>query len=324
MLTNIDRTRTEYIDDGTTMERSIRAWAGSLTDDEGKSLQCDAENGGADRNAYLFAPRHHLEKAKKLLLEYRERLRIFGTREKQFHASEAAATGRYPNEIYVPTAAVTNNLDFMMSLTASEHWWEKAPPSVKAAISTPTTTQFRQPVSQQRATTIPNVTPPSIPDADETTAASTHSHMSATHSNMTSTSVFEARFAALENSMKKKNKIFQDQQDSTNKRFDSLQQNILQAMENSQMSMIAVNQMSAQINTIQQSLATLTAHWNPTINPAHISKTPCQSPSRAASISESTDSTIKSPIKKKVKRKSEAPGSVQYQSNTDPAGRDKC
>jgi hypothetical protein len=74
LLTNIDRIRTEHIENGSTIERSLRDLASSLRNKQGQSLQCDAENGGKDRNAYLFVPRHHVSLVKTELASYRNRL----------------------------------------------------------------------------------------------------------------------------------------------------------------------------------------------------------------------------------------------------------
>jgi hypothetical protein len=54
---NIDRNRTESTNSTATIHsRSTRAWANSLQTSDGKSLQCDAENGGSDKKAYLLVP----------------------------------------------------------------------------------------------------------------------------------------------------------------------------------------------------------------------------------------------------------------------------
>ena len=76
-------------------------------------MQCDVENGGKDRNAYLLTPRHHSEAVKAAYRAYRERVHPFKQREERFHAGlEEAGT---PTSIYVPTQSVRANISFLQS-----------------------------------------------------------------------------------------------------------------------------------------------------------------------------------------------------------------
>ena len=74
-ILQLDRIRTEKAT-GTlpAIDRSARSWAASLTDDDGKNLQCDVVSGSLDRQVYLLAPIHHLQRVKNELKEYMERI----------------------------------------------------------------------------------------------------------------------------------------------------------------------------------------------------------------------------------------------------------
>ena len=131
---NIDRIRTEYISNSTTLERSTREWATSLKlSENGQSLRCDAENGGKDKRAYLLVPTAFLEKAKHEYEKYKHRLK----QSSQFRNYTPAlphdgSIGKNdkPQEIYVPTAAVLRNLQFLQTMS-SESIWRAAPAAVR-------------------------------------------------------------------------------------------------------------------------------------------------------------------------------------------------
>jgi hypothetical protein len=144
---NIDRERQEQY--GTTnLSRSTRDWARSLKTDEGQPLRCDAENGGPDRRAYLLVSTPHLERAKIELQRYLQAIQQ--TNQNQFDLSSDRRTNitdhTRPNEIYIPTPAVLQNLNFLNSLTAEEVW-KGAPQSIR----TPPTA--KQPVRPGNPTT---------------------------------------------------------------------------------------------------------------------------------------------------------------------------
>ena len=74
LVTNIDRLRTEYNSQKSTLERTTREWAESLTDVRGKSLQCDVENGGNNRAVLLLVPKENMPMATRALRAYNERI----------------------------------------------------------------------------------------------------------------------------------------------------------------------------------------------------------------------------------------------------------
>lgn len=130
LMTNIDRICREMAPDGTVIERSMRQWAENLYDKKGLSMQCDVENGGRDRNAYMLAPKKFEEKVKAELKAYKARVRPFKQREEQFHAS-LQQPGR-PNSIYVPTQSAISNIAFLQSfISSADHWCSRSCQTVR-------------------------------------------------------------------------------------------------------------------------------------------------------------------------------------------------
>jgi hypothetical protein len=70
LVINVDRLRRETTN-GINMERSARDWVATLRLESGKPMQCDVENGGTDRRAYMIAPTNNLETAKTALEHYK-------------------------------------------------------------------------------------------------------------------------------------------------------------------------------------------------------------------------------------------------------------
>jgi hypothetical protein len=113
-IVNIDRPRDEGPN---TYNRSTRAWANSLQSLEGKSFQCDAENGGTDKRAYLLVPAHLVSLVQPILHQYQYQLRS----NRQILSTTNNQQDR-PDEIYVPTATVQRNVDFLRTMSASAIW----------------------------------------------------------------------------------------------------------------------------------------------------------------------------------------------------------
>jgi hypothetical protein len=128
---NIDRNRTETNPEGITIERSTRDWATGLRSDKGQLLQCDAENGGKDKKAYLLVPTAYLAQVKTEYEKYKHRLQRRGQHHNSNNNTDHTTnTTDRPQEIYVPTAAVLRNYRFMQTMSA-ESIWKAAPPSVR-------------------------------------------------------------------------------------------------------------------------------------------------------------------------------------------------
>ena len=107
--------------------RTACACAKPLTDTEGNSLQCNAENGGDNQQSQLLVPADKLNMAWWLLQEYKESISPFSMRENNFLKR---VTQAHPAKIYVPTAAAHHNLDLIKGLSP-ETTWKNAPASIR-------------------------------------------------------------------------------------------------------------------------------------------------------------------------------------------------
>ena len=164
-VVNIDRARSEIIA-GDKKERSTRDWISTLRLPNGNPMQCDVENGGSDKRAYVLVPTKNLEQAKAALGHYRDQLRQAGALASRYHCATkdgSCQTGTTlpprPTEIYVPTAAVLKNLQRMKMLSSVEIW-QTAPSTIRtsprtqqhtshyAASHTAPTTQVSPPTQQ--------------------------------------------------------------------------------------------------------------------------------------------------------------------------------
>ena len=127
-VVNIDRIRTEYHPNSNPIERSTREWATGLrSSDNQQLLRCDAENGGKDRRAYLLVPTAFLDQAKMEYEQYKHRLKQSGYFRTPHSQHDNPGGNDRPQEIYIPTAAVLRNLQFMQHMS-SESIWKAAPP----------------------------------------------------------------------------------------------------------------------------------------------------------------------------------------------------
>jgi hypothetical protein len=135
-VVNIDRIRTEYTATSEPTERSTREWATGLrTTDTGQLLRCDVENGGKDKRAYLLVPTAFLDQAKFEYEQYKHRLKQSYHFRNHNTPSDIGKPFDRPQEIYIPTAAVLKNLQFMQNMS-SESIWQAAPPSVRQSRET--------------------------------------------------------------------------------------------------------------------------------------------------------------------------------------------
>ena len=134
-IQNVDLIRKEHTDTGI-IKRSTRSWASSLLDKLGNSLQCEADNGGDTRRAQLLVPVENLVQAQQAFKEYRERISTFNQREAEFATLVQEATP--PQAIYVPTAAVHNNLSLIQKRSAFMVW-DQAPNAVRSPNTQPPT-----------------------------------------------------------------------------------------------------------------------------------------------------------------------------------------
>jgi hypothetical protein len=125
---NIDRNRTESTNSTATIHsRSTRAWANSLQTSDGKSLQCDAENGGSDKKAYLLVPMQSVHTVQPLLQQYKNSIRA---PIRQSSTSNPSTDYDRPDEIYVPTASVQRNVEFLRHMSSAAIW-TNAPSTIR-------------------------------------------------------------------------------------------------------------------------------------------------------------------------------------------------
>jgi hypothetical protein len=323
LMTNVDRIRQETMPDGSIMERSMRHWAENLKDDKGQSMQCDVENGGRDRNAYMLAPKKFENKVKSELKAYRERIRPFKQREEQFHAS-LQQPGR-PNSIYVPTQSAISNIAFLQSFTSSADHWREAPDAVKLG---KTQTRSRIQVNLQNEVTQEETT--QIAD-DATVATSASSHSGIT----TKQSDFDLQFERLEQTMKAQSDAMHESAAATAQRFSQLETNMLKAMTNANNAMTRVSDLEGKVDKIAAMMETVTmyiAKQTHQVTAALPDTVPNQSPTASLPTDEemSTQSSsssvahMQSPAHKKVKSSKEAPSGDQYKDPSSEAGGKKC
>ena len=124
-VSNLDRVRTEYYSDGSTIERTTRQWASSIQTTNGNtSALCDVVNGGPDRKAYLLVPRHYYSDVQHQYRAYKLSLQPIEQREARFRNTIPGL----PEVIHI-TPSMQSNLDFITALSSAEVW-SQAPSSV--------------------------------------------------------------------------------------------------------------------------------------------------------------------------------------------------
>ena len=140
-VSSLDRLRVEYKSDGQTVERSTREWAYSLTLPDGSHAQCDIDNGGKNKIAFLLIPSAFKDVIKPIAMLYKDNLQPLSKREERYRNS----IPDLPDVIHI-TSNVQSNIDFMAKLSSTDIW-SKAPTSVKPlpyAAAAPTETENAQ------------------------------------------------------------------------------------------------------------------------------------------------------------------------------------
>lgn len=137
-IQNVDLIRKEYRASGI-IERSTREWATTLLDKLGNSLQCDAENGGDTRRAQLLVPLKNMVQAQQAFKEYKECISTFNQREAEF--TNLIQEASPPQDIYVPTTAVHNNLALIQKRSTLSVW-EDAPNTIRRPESFPASSGY--------------------------------------------------------------------------------------------------------------------------------------------------------------------------------------
>ena len=163
-INNIDELRIEYCDDGTTIERTPRAWATSLLLSNGTPARCDLVNGSPCHQVLLLVPVQHLKEVKEALCSYKFRLNVLGEREARFRDSLPGL----PSKIRIDKST-QDNLAFLEQLS-SDNVWKQAPASVRSKTSSISSLQ-----SKRSALPPPAVSPSStMPDSHDFPANASH------------------------------------------------------------------------------------------------------------------------------------------------------
>ena len=110
LLSNLDRPRTEHLEDGSQIERTTREWARSIMNGPA-SAKCDVVNGGTDQKAYLLFPPESGDAVYIALQGYRQSLYPFTLREARYREQVGPATS-----VQLSTKVIAN-LDFMKKLS---------------------------------------------------------------------------------------------------------------------------------------------------------------------------------------------------------------
>lgn len=177
-VVNVDRLRDDMSPTGKIITRSTREWVMTLKTANGGPLQCDVENGGIDRKAYMIVATTHLEQAKKELEKYKASLRRFHAPNSTNALNETGTTFR-PTEIYIPTKAVLKNIAFMQQMSAADVW-KAAPQAVRQSTLSQTTVSNKTAPRPRRSTNNPK---PGfdIDEQDTSTEGGTNSVSSSRH-----------------------------------------------------------------------------------------------------------------------------------------------
>lgn len=342
MLTNIDKLRNEQGDDP--KERTMREWAASLRTKGGAAMQADVENGGKDRNTYLYVPKKNEEAAKAAVKEYRETIRPFQQRQERFHARITPQGA--PTNIFVPTAAATANIAWIQSFTDAESHWKQAPESVREGPGTQKKPKSKKTKQQPATATVSANESATNPDSetatevemdedsmddDITVATSATSHSGIT----TQMSDFETQFEEIEKTIAAQAELMQQASNQQATRMTSIEEKILASMKHNQDTNQQVTELDSKVDRLTVMIEQLTSRLAqqldttagfPAVVPG-LSSVASRTRNLEASKDDDESSTqtqssgwIRSPEHKKKKP---APADDQYKSSSSAAGRKK-
>ena len=122
-ITHLDQIRTEYFDNGGTIERSTRNWASTLRLPDGTPALSDVTNGSKERHATLLIPAHYLTAATLEWRQYRSRLHPPGHREARFRDE----VKDLPDQIHIQNA-VESHMTFLEKMSSATVWNTVPPP----------------------------------------------------------------------------------------------------------------------------------------------------------------------------------------------------
>ena len=150
-ITHLDQIRTEYYDNGKTIERSTRTWASTLRMTDGTPALCDVTNGSKERHATLLVPAHFMPAATLEWHQYRSRLHPPGHREARLRDEVTDL----PDQIHIQKSVLSHMK--LLEKMSSADVWRTAPTSVRTSDSTPPNTKNATsppPVSPTAAKTV--------------------------------------------------------------------------------------------------------------------------------------------------------------------------
>ena len=125
-INHLDQIRTEYNEDGSTTERSTRAWAASLQESDGTTpALCDVVNGTNDQKSYLVVPSHYFHQAQQQWRMYKSRLYPPSHRETRFRDTIPGL----PDVIMIQKE-IKSNVSFLEQMAIGESWRDK-PESIR-------------------------------------------------------------------------------------------------------------------------------------------------------------------------------------------------
>jgi hypothetical protein len=266
---NVDRIRDEHSPKGNN-RRTTREWANSLTNSEGQPIQCDAENGGRDKKAYLLVPEHLIDSVRHDLTQYLHNIRNWHVQPNQDNHIKYHDADR-PLEIYVPTAAVQRNIEFLKTM-ASADIWKNAPTTIRQHQSTKITNRPQHGPTQnlvQPSATTPLQYPtqtqqPRTPQSDNLSANRNSRNnfppigrhlddntITTAYSNTTTlNSGYAAKFADIENAIKTSQSEFKQ----ITTRFDLMENQILNTMTSCHENSKHILAMQGQMNSMQSNV----------------------------------------------------------------------
>ena len=348
MLTNIDKVRNEQSDDP--QERTMREWAASLRTTGGSSMQADVENGGKDRNTYLYVPKKNEEAAKEAIKVYREKIRPFHQRQERFHARIAPQGA--PATIFVPTAAATANIEWIRSFTDAESHWKQAPATVRQSPgkqskqkgtktmqstssdgASPTETAIEDQMAPAATVERDDASMEGIDD-DNTVATTATSHSGIT----TQMSDFEIQFEEIEQKLAAQAAAMQEASNQQATRMTSIEDKILASMTHNKDTNQQVTELDSKVDRLTlliEKLASrleqqLTENERPALPEVVPGLSLVASRTRNLEASKEDDEsstqtqssgTINSPEHKKLRKP--APADDQYKKSSSAAGRKK-
>ncbi|KAI2509151.1 hypothetical protein MHU86_5270 [Fragilaria crotonensis] len=131
-VNHLDQQRTEYNEDGTTVERSTREWMSTiLAPDKASPALCDVVNGLPDHKAYLLVPSHYHAFVQQAWRNYKSRLYPPNHREARFRDTLPGL----PDVIHIQ-AEIKSQVSFLEQLSGASVWQQDGLPADHQEVTT--------------------------------------------------------------------------------------------------------------------------------------------------------------------------------------------